>query len=290
MAEIFVNQIITEAGYSLIAAATSSNPIVYVKAYSASSVPSDPTSIGSYTGTEGTIDAASATNNTARVVAAFGPALYDPQPVKAIAISARLASQSDSVIFAYCADPDSQIVLPVGVQQTTRFAFNLTNDPAQTIPTVQSGDVTFGDLERFVSCHKAGQPTAGENQTIYGVKTFHDSAEFQDQVSFHEDVAFSMGITCYTLDVSLIESDLLPDIGHNVCSLGDSNHKWESLHVKDIDSRTVHAESVGTQAQHVGEIHADDLYGDYFTVFSKVRLKVRWMGLYQSRPIIARLD
>lgn len=180
MAEIFVNQVITEAGYNLIAEATSSNPIEYIGALSNATVPSDPTDRSSYTGRAGQVDAASATENVARIIASFlNNDLDSPQPVKAIALLGKLSSQPDAqaVVVAYAADPDSEIVLPrsSAPSQVTRFAFNLAFTQGTAISVFQTGDATIEDLNRLVSCHRAGQPTVGEAQTILGKKTFEDT-------------------------------------------------------------------------------------------------------------------
>lgn len=180
MAEIFVNQIITEAGYNVIAEATSSNPIEYIGALSNATVPTDPTDRSSYTGRAGQVDAASATENVARIIASYlNNDLDSPQPVKAIALLGKLSSQSDAqaVVVAYAADPDSEIVLPrsSAPDQITRFAFNLAFNPGTGISVFQTGDATVEDLDRLVSCHRAGQPTVGDDQSILGNKTFENT-------------------------------------------------------------------------------------------------------------------
>ena len=50
MAGVFSSQVITVAGRSLIASATATNQIVFVKALSAGSVPADPSVTSSYDG------------------------------------------------------------------------------------------------------------------------------------------------------------------------------------------------------------------------------------------------
>lgn len=177
MPQIFSTQIITEAGLALAAQATATNQIEYIGALSNATVPDDPTEKSEYTGREGQIDAASATDNVARVIAAFMNALVDsPQDMKAIAVLGKLSSQSDSqaVIVAYATDANSTIVLPrsSAPEQVMRFAFNLAFNAGATVPVFQTGDATIEDLDRLVSCHKAGQPTVGQNQDIYGEKVF----------------------------------------------------------------------------------------------------------------------
>lgn len=174
---VFATNEITTAGLALIAQATSANPLCYVMAYSSTTVPSNPEDVSSYDGITGTIDASSATENTTRIVARFGNS-SNSQPVKGIAISAKLQSQADSaaVIFAYCSDANSEIVFPSTSlpEQVTRFAFNLTFDPTTTVSVAEAGYATLADLERLVSCHRAGDPQVGDAQTVLGVKTFKD--------------------------------------------------------------------------------------------------------------------
>lgn len=183
MSSIFQTNEITQAGLALVASATSSNPIAYVKALSASQIPQTPQDLeveNYYNGIEGEIDASSATDNVARIVAVYGNNITDtPQLVKAIAIMGKLANQSDSqaVIFAYCYDADSQIKFPAlsAPDQRTRFAFNFAFDQVEAVSVTEAGRASLADLERLVSCHKAGDPNAGVDQTVLGEKTFQNT-------------------------------------------------------------------------------------------------------------------
>ena len=177
MAGVFSSQVITVAGRSLIDSAQATNQIVFVKALSATSVPADPSQTSGYDGVQGTITSSSATNNVARVVTSYSNAPTSaPQPVKAIALMGRLASQSDSeaVIFAYCTDSDSEIYFPGtnAPEQLTRFAYNIAFEGTAPLEVTEVGAASLSDLERFVSLHRAGDPTTGEEQTIKGCKTF----------------------------------------------------------------------------------------------------------------------
>ena len=229
MSSVFSNNVVTQAGLRLIAEATATNPIVYVDALSASQIPQDPEAIPFYNGVDGIIDASSATDNTARIVSRFGNSSSSTaQPVKAIAITARLSSQSDSdkVIFAYCSDADSQIVFPQSSApvQRTRFAFNLTFDGQGTVEVVEAGSASLSDLERFVSIHKAGNPNAGDDQQIRGSKTFLDEAVFNDTV-IHENTVY-------------LDADILPGQA-NTYRIGNS----VGNRLSDVYTKTLH---VGT--------------------------------------------
>ena len=190
MAGVFSSQVVTVAGRTLIASATATNQIVFVKALSATTVPADPSQTSGYDGVQGTITSSSATNNVARVVTSYNNARTNaPQPVKAIALMGRLASQSDAeaVIFAYCTDSGSEIHFPAknAPEQITRFAYNIAFEGNAQAPleVTEAGAASLSDLDRFVSLHVAGDPTTGEVQVIRGRKTFTNEITLQSTLS-----------------------------------------------------------------------------------------------------------
>ena len=188
MAGVFSSQVITVAGRSLIASATATNQIVFVKALSATTVPADPSVTTGYDGVQGTITSSSATNNVARVVTSYNNTNTSaPQPVKAIALMGKLASQSDAeaVIFAYCTDSGSEIYFPGNnaPEQITRFAYNIAFEGNAPLEVTEAGAASLSDLDRFVSLHVAGDPTTGESQVIRGRKTFTNEITLQSTLS-----------------------------------------------------------------------------------------------------------
>ena len=188
MAGVFSSQVVTVAGRTLIASATATNQIVFVKALSATTVPADPSETSGYDGVQGTITSSSATNNVARVVTAYNNAQTSAsQPVKAIALMGKLASQSDSeaVIFAYCTDAGSEIYFPANnaPEQITRFAYNIAFEGNAPLEVTEAGAASLSDLDRFVSLHRAGDPTTGDVQTIRGRKTFANEITLQSTLS-----------------------------------------------------------------------------------------------------------
>ena len=200
MAGVFSNQVVTAGGRNLIASATATNQIVFVKALSATTVPVDPGDTPGYDGVEGSITSSSSTENVARVVASFGNAAGGaPQPVKAIALMGRLASQSDenAVIFAYCADSGSEIYFPANdaPEQITRFAFNIAFDGTAPLEVTEAGAASLSDLERFVSLHRAGDPTTGEDQWVKGNKTFEGETSLYGKVSLGANIVPSQSTT-----------------------------------------------------------------------------------------------
>ena len=224
MAGVFSSQVVTVSGRALIASATATNQIVFVKALSAPTVPADPSVTTGYDGVQGTITSSSATNNVARVVTSYSNAPTSaPQPVKAIALMGRLASQSDAeaVIFAYCTDSDSEIYFPGNnaPEQITRFAYNIAFEGTAPLEVTEVGAASLSDLERFVSLHRAGDPTTGEEQTIKGSKTF------DGEVTLKRDVHMS--------------ADIVPTEG-STYKIGDS----VGTRLRDVYTKTVHVSTI----------------------------------------------
>ena len=200
MAGVFSSQVITVAGRSLIASATATNQIVFVKALSATTVRADPSQTSGYDGVQGTITSSSATNNVARVVTSYNNApTSTPQPVKAIALMGKLASQSDAeaVIFAYCTDSGSEIYFPGNnaPEQITRFAYNIAFEGDAPLEVTEAGAASLSDLERFVSLHVAGDPTRGEDQEIKGSKTFDGEVTLKGAVHMSANIVPTKGST-----------------------------------------------------------------------------------------------
>ena len=200
MAGVFSSQVVTVAGRTLIASATATNQIVFVKALSATTVPADPSVTTGYDGVQGTITSSSATNNVARVVTSYNNApTTTPQPVKAIALMGRLASQSDAeaVIFAYCTDSGSEIYFPGNnaPEQITRFAYNIAFEGDAPLEVAEAGAASLSDLDRFVSLHVAGDPTTGEDQMIKGSKTFDGEVTLKRAVHMSANIVPTKGST-----------------------------------------------------------------------------------------------
>lgn len=178
----FEFNIVTSSGANLIANATAANPIVLIGALSSDTAASSKEDLASkdrsfYTGKAGAIFAASAQDNVARIIMAFNNQnLQNSQIIKSACVLGKLQSQNDSeaVIMAALSDNDSQISIPdetapfVSIHIPINIAINADDDVA----TVGAEYASAADLARMVSCHKAGNPFAGDNQTILGDKTF----------------------------------------------------------------------------------------------------------------------
>lgn len=180
MANPYIYNVVTIDGAALIAQATAANPIVYVAAISKATAAESDADLSTkpvswYDGKAGDIAAVSATDSVARIVAVWRNA-GTAQPAKALAVTARLASQTDAeaVVMTAMSDPDSTVVLPGAddVQGGVEVPFNVTLNSADTVAVTPGASASLADLERFVSTHKAGDPTQGEAQSIRGEKSF----------------------------------------------------------------------------------------------------------------------
>lgn len=183
MAEFSVN-VVTTAGLALIARAAAASQLIYTRVLSdadaktaaaaASATPAD------FSGPEGTILAASATDVSCRVVGRIGNQ-STPATVKTFALCAKIDGDANDVVVAVLSD-DAEIPIPDTSSPITGveigFLINISSADTVTVQVTGAGSVTFGDIERFVSCHKAGDPTQGEQQTILGAKRFENGADF----------------------------------------------------------------------------------------------------------------
>lgn len=178
----FLYNVVTQAGAALIAQATAANQIVFVAALSKSTAATSAEELAVqpaswYDGKAGSIAAASATDNVARVVASWQPS-GTRQAAKSMCVTARLASQTDAQAVPVIAlsDPDSTIELP-GADDTSgavSIPFLAEINASGDVAATPGASASIADLARFVSLHSAGDPTSGDAQTIRGVKSFVD--------------------------------------------------------------------------------------------------------------------
>lgn len=244
MAGVFSSQVVTVAGRTLIASATATNQIVFVKALSATTVPADPSEPSGYDGVQGSVTSSSATNNVARVVTSYNNAPSNaPQPVKAIALMGKLASQSDAeaVIFAYCTASDSEIYFPASnaPEQITRFAYNIAFEGTAPLEVTEAGAASLSDLDRFVSLHRAGNPTTGEDQEVFGDKYWYGQQDYDEACRFHNAV---------------VTHSVWPETD-NGFSLGLQNARYKAIYGETVNADNVIAHSVSADDASVGTLH-----------------------------------
>lgn len=232
----YIYNTVTSYGAALIAQATAANPIVIVGALSKATAASGVQELATepvswYDGRGGDIATVSASGNVARIVAVFRNAGGSRQAAKSIAVTARLASQTDAdaVVLAAISDPASTIELPAEADtgQAVEFPINIAVNPGGTVTVTPGASASVADLDRFVSLHAPGQPTTGEAQNIYGTKTFNNGLN-------------TTSITCTGSVQSTVFSAIegvYPGSNH-YGDIGSSGAKFASVHADDIDGRT----------------------------------------------------
>lgn len=231
MANPYAYNVLTFDGANLIAQATAANPIVIVGAISRATAASSDDDLAAkdaswYTGKTGTIEAVSASNNVAKIVARFDPE-GARQDAKSIAVKARLASQTDAdaIVLTAKSDPDATAILP-GSGDTlsyVRFPFNIYIQTSGSVQVTPGASASIADLERFVSTHKAGNPTQGEAQVVRGTKIFPDGISISRVGPSSGDVLYAGGNFVTEID----ESFSLGFYNFDV----DIGYRWNSLYL-----------------------------------------------------------
>lgn len=212
MAGFSINTI-TVDGVALIARAAATSQLIYTRVLSATAAMTEQTAgtaqVGDFDGAEGNILSASASDDRAII---RGVIYNQPSEItlKTFAICAKIDGDASDVVLAVQSDPDAEVIVPadtapaVGVE--VDFLITIADAENVTVESIGPGTVSFGDLDRFVSMYKAGDPTSGEAQTIHGAKTFSDSAHF------------ASGLTA--------SGGLFPDAADNTYQIGDGNTPW----------------------------------------------------------------
>lgn len=291
---------LTSDGLALIALATSSNPIVWIGAvasvndYSAIEISSleDP-SDGAWGVQGGTIVAASATGTVARMIAGFTNRATETT-IKTVGIVGRLASQADSaaIVVAAVSDANAAIRIPPTTEPACRIEvdvnINISTADTVTVTSSTAGSAMLSDLDRLVSCHKAGQPTTGERQGIYGIKDFQNDIYVGDDTGVsirlhgeeyghygfgdifveNNDGGYQATLTFNVDGISRIEVDAdngFCPAASVVYNLGDPALKWDTLYVDSIGSRSdylsgIHTAELKIQSEDMANLL--HIYGD----------------------------
>lgn len=208
MPQFSVN-IVTPAGQALLARASSALQLIYTRikasetavtaAEAAASVPADYPIAG-------TILAASATENVARIVGKISSAsLSAAVTLKSFALCAKIDGDAEDAVLAVLSDANASVPLPgpsaIDVNAEIGFLLTITDAGQVTVEVTGAGSVTFGDIDRFMSLHKAGDPTTGEAQTVLGAKTFNSALTANGTFSaygtayFDDFATFDNGLT-----------------------------------------------------------------------------------------------
>lgn len=178
----FSVNVLTHAGVELIAGATAANRLIFTRIRCTESAmtraEAESADNMDFDMDDGDIISASAQDNVARVVGAIRA--QSSYTAKTFGLCARLEGDASDRVFAVLSDPDRGIPLPgpVGGAPTASvsvaFQLAFTADASAIVNVTSAGAVAFHDLDRFMSAHKAGDTHSGDDQNIYGFKTFVD--------------------------------------------------------------------------------------------------------------------
>lgn len=131
---------------------------------------------GAYTDVSSRVLSLSVTGQTLRAVVQFKSTGDTARECKSVALL------SDNNAIAILSSSDVMFTIPasstsvVGVSVDFNIVF--TNTGQATVDVSTANTAMQSDLDRFVSCHVAGDPDTGEEQYIIGEKTFGDKVTF----------------------------------------------------------------------------------------------------------------
>lgn len=255
MANPYIYNVVTVDGAALIAQATAANPIVYVAALSKATAAESDADLSTkpaswYDGKPGDIAAVSAVGNNARIVAVWGNQ-GGAQAAKSLAVTARLASQSDAeaVVMTAMSDPDSTIILPGAddIQGGVEVPFNVALNASGDVEVTPGAAASVADLARFVSLHRAGDPTQGEAQTIRGEKTFDDDARFDGDVTIRGGALKADVLRAYSPGAIELGNSVVPDTD-GALDLGSGEYNVRSVYAYALESHAVDGDERGRLA------------------------------------------
>lgn len=142
---------------------------------------------GAYTDVSSKVLSLSVTGQTLRAVVQFKSTGDTARTCKSVALL------SDNNVIAILSSSDVMFMIPasstsiVGVSVDFNIVFSNTGQATVDVSTANTA--MQSDLDRLVSCYKAGDVQTGEAQTIRGRKTFTDQATFDVKVIATNGVA-----------------------------------------------------------------------------------------------------
>ena len=256
---------ITVDGVALIARATATSQLIYTRVLSATAAMTEQEAgaakVGDFGGAEGSILSVSAADDRAII---RGVIYNQPSEItlKTFALCAKIDGDASDVVLAVQSDPDAAVTVPANTAPTVgvEVDFLITIADAQnvTVESIGPGTVSFGDLARFVSLHKAGDPTSGEDQTIQGAKTFSDSAHFAvgftSSGACNVDGILPSDVTSYIGQEGdafhsgyfgqLYVDNVLPHVSSVLNYLGEPEQPFYEAYVTTVNATTVNATTV----------------------------------------------
>lgn len=190
-----------------------------------------------------------ATNNHIYAYANFVQGVCTGGDFRSFYLYGHLQSAPSTVFVIAIASASTPMHLPVTgeVINRTEIQFELTFSVADGVVEVAATSMytTRGEFlllkDRTVTTHAEGEPTTGENQTVYGVKTFNDGIKANqiDPLVSGQDIN--------------VGGDVIPvNYYHRIPgthdyvgdSLGDEDKEWRYVYCNDMKSQKVHTDNI----------------------------------------------
>lgn len=167
---------------------------------------------GAYTDVSSKILSLSVTGQTLRAVVQFKSTGNTARTCKSVALL------SDNNVIAILSSSDVIFTIPASstsvVGVSVDFDIVFTNAGQATVDVSTANTAMQSDLDRFVSCHVAGDVQTGEAQTIRGQKTFTDQATFNSLVVAEKGLTSRKDLNITRMNVLDNDSSVLGFLGN----------------------------------------------------------------------------
>ena len=167
---------------------------------------------GAYSDVSSKILSLSVTGQTLRAVVQFKSTGNTARECKSVALL------SDNNVIAILSSTDVIFTIPASstsvVGVSVDFDIVFTNAGQATVDVSTANTAMQSDLDRFVSCHVAGDPDTGEAQVIRGAKTFADPATFNSLVVAEKGLTSKKDLNITRMNVLDNDSSVLGFLGN----------------------------------------------------------------------------
>ena len=167
---------------------------------------------GAYSDVSSKILSLSVTGQTLRAVVQFKSTGNTARECKSVALL------SDNNVIAILSSSDVIFTIPASstsvVGVSVDFDIVFTNAGQATVDVSTANTAMQSDLDRFVSCHVAGDVQTGEAQTIRGQKTFTDQATFNSLVVAEKGLTSRKDLNIIRMNILDNDSSVLGFLGN----------------------------------------------------------------------------
>ena len=168
--------------------------------------------LGKYSDVSSKILSLSVTGKTLRAVVQFKSTGDTARECKSVALL------SDNNVIAILSSSDVIFTIPASstsvVGVSVDFDIVFTNTGQATVDVSTANTAMQSDLDRFVSCHVAGDVQTGEAQVIRGEKTFADPATFNSLVVAEKGLTSKKDLNITRMNVLDNDSSVLGFLGN----------------------------------------------------------------------------